>query len=182
MKNFTELANQRHSVRKYSDKQVEQEKIDAIIEACRVAPSANNSQPWKLIFVTDPELKNKVAEATYSGAVKFNRFSTYAPVICVIVAEKPKVITQVSKIIKKIELPLIDIGILASHFCHTAADLGLGTCMLGWYDEQKVKSLLSIPEKRRIGLLITLGYESPDAKIKQKIRKTTDEIVSYNKY
>ncbi len=182
MKNFTELANARHSVRKYAARPVEQEKLDAITEACRIAPSANNSQPWKLIFVTEPELKNKVAEATFSGAVKFNKFSVQAPVICVIVIEKPKLITQVSTLVKKIELPLIDIGIIATHFCMKATDLGLGTCMLGWYDEEKIKSLLNIPNKRRIGLLVTLGYESPDVRIKNKIRKSTEEICTYNKY
>lgn len=180
--NFTELALQRQSVRKYVPTEVEKEKIDEIIEACRIAPSASNSQPWKLIIVNDPELKNQVAEATYSKAVSFNKFAPDAGAIAVFVIEKPKLITQVGGFLKNREFPLIDIGIVSEHFCLKAAELNLGTCMMGWFDEKKIKTLLNIPRKKRIGLVISLGYAPEDYSLREKIRKTSEEMSSFNKY
>jgi nitroreductase len=77
---------------------------------------------------------------------------------------------------------LIDIGIAAEHFCLQAAELGLGSCMLGWFDEAAIKRLLHIPDSRRIGLVITLGYAEEKAPIRLKIRKSADEMSSYNRY
>ena len=69
----------------------------------------------------------------------------------------------------------------ASHFCLQAADLGLGTCMLGWFDEQIIKNILSIPEKNRLGLVITLGYEGTDEP-KKRVRKSREQMSSRNSY
>ncbi len=182
MKNFTELATERQSVRKYIDKPVEREKIDQIIEACRIAPSASNSQPWKIIVVDEPELKNQVADATFNKAVSFNKFAPDAGAIVVIVIEKARLITQIGGFLKNREFPLIDIGIVSEHLCLKAAELDLGTCMMGWFDEKRIKSLLSIPKGKRIGLVISLGYAPEDYKLREKIRKSTDEMSSFNKY
>jgi len=180
--NFTELINIRQSVRKYQDKPVEREKLEKIIEAVHVAPSACNSQPWKLIVVDEPELKNKVAKATFSKTIAFNKFAVEASVIAVLVIEKAKLIAQIGGSIKNMEYPNIDIGIAAEHFCLQAAELGLGTCMLGWFDEKKIQELLNIPKKRKIGLVITLGYPPEDYKMRKKIRKPLDEICGFNSY
>ena len=179
---FQELINMRQSVRKYQIKPVEQEKIELIVEAVRIAPSASNSQPWKLIIVDEPELKDKVAQSTFSKTISFNKFALQAPVLAVLVIEKSKLITQIGGRIKNIEYTQIDIGIAAEHFCLQAAELGLGTCMIGWFDENKIKQLLKIPEKRKIGLVITLGYPSEGYKLRQKIRKPTSEICGFNRY
>jgi len=98
------------------------------------------------------------------------------------VIEKAKLIAQIGGSIKNMEYPQIDIGIAASHFCLQAAEQGLGTCMIGWFDEKKIRQLLKIPEKRKIGLLITLGYPPEDYKVRKKIRKPVDEICGFNKY
>jgi len=177
-----ELINIRQSVRKYTDKPVEPEKIEKIIEAVHLDPSACNSQPWKIIIVDEPELKNEVAKATFSKTISFNKFALEAPVIAVLVIEKAKLIAQIGGSIKNMEYPQIDIGIAASHFCLQAVEQGLGTCMIGWFDEKKIKPLLNISEKRKIGLLITLGYPPEDYKVRKKIRKPVDEICGFNKY
>ena len=182
MKNFTELLLTRQSVRKYSNKPVEEEKITQIIEACRLAPSASNSQPWKIIIVDNLELKNEVANATFTKGVNFNSFVPESPAIAVIVIEKPKLITQIGGFLKNREFPLIDIGIVSEHFCLKAAELGLGTCMLGWFNEKKIKSLLNIPRGKRIGLVITLGYAPDDYKLREKTRKSTEQMSSFNQY
>ncbi len=179
---FQELINKRQSVRKYQAKPVEQEKIELIVEAVRIAPSASNSQPWKLIIVDEPELKDKVAQSTFSKTISFNKFAVQAPVLAVLVIEKAKLITQIGGRIKNIEYPQIDIGIAAEHFCLQAAELGLGTCMIGWFNEDKIKQLLHIPEKRKIGLVITLGYPTEGYKLRQKIRKPMNEICGFNRY
>jgi nitroreductase len=80
--NFQELTNFRQSVRKYSDKPVEPEKIEQITEAVHLAPSACNSQPWKIIFVDKPELKKEVAKATFSKTISFNKFTVEGPRNC----------------------------------------------------------------------------------------------------
>jgi nitroreductase len=179
---FNKLINQRQSVRKYQNKPVEKEKIRHIIEALRIAPSACNSQPWKLIIVDEPELKDKVARGTFNKAASFNKFALEAPVIAVLVIEKAKLIAQIGGSIKNQEYPEYDIGIAAEHFCLQAAELGLGTCMIGWFNEKKIQKLLNIPKKRKIGLLITLGYPPEDYKQRQKIRKPPDEICRFNSY
>ena len=179
---FQELINHRQSVRRYQGKPVEREKIERIIEAVHIAPSACNSQPWKLIIVDQPDLKNEVAKATFSKTVAFNKFAVEAPVIAVLVIEKAKLIAQIGGSIKNQEYPVYDIGIAAAHFCLQAEELGLGTCMIGWFDEKKIQQLLNIPEKRKIGLLITLGYPPEDYKLRKKIRKAVDEICGFNEY
>lgn len=180
--NFQEVIQHRQSVRKYRDKPVEKGKIEKLVEAVHVAPSACNSQPWKLIIVDDPELKNEVAKATFSTAISFNKFATGAPVIAVLVIEKAKLIAQIGGKVKDQKYAQYDIGIAAAHFCLQATDLGLGTCILGWFDEKRIKQLLHIPEKRKIGLLITLGYPPEEYRLRNKIRKPIGEIVSYNSY
>ena len=179
---FQELINCRQSVRRYQDKPVEREKLQQLIEAVRFAPSASNSQPWKLILVDEPDLKDKVANATFSKIVAFNKFAPQASVMVVLVIERPKMITQIGGSVKNREFPLIDIGIAAEHFCLQATELGLGTCMLGWFNEKKIKQLLNIPKNKRIGLVITLGYETEDYKQREKIRKSVDEMSSFNSY
>ena len=179
---FTALLHNRQSVRHYQDRPVEPEKITQLIEAVRLAPSASNSQPWKLIIVDAPELKDQVARATFSTLVAFNKFVPQAPVLAVLVVEKPKLITQIGGRLKDRDFPLIDIGIAAEHFCLQAAELGLGTCMLGWFDEPAIQQLLHIPPHKRIGLVIALGYSEGDAPPRPKIRKDPAAMCSFNRY
>ena len=180
--NFIELVKKRQSVRKYSYKTVEKEKIERCLEAARLAPSASNSQPWKFIVVDEPELKNKVAKETFDKIATFNKFVVEAPVLIVITLEKQKLITQIGKRIKKKEWELIDIGIASEHFCLQAEEEGLGTCMLGWYNEKPIKKLLNIPDKKSIALIISVGYAPENYKHREKTRKSKADICSYNSY
>ena len=179
---FLELINNRQSDRKYTNQEVEKEKLECCLEAARLAPSASNSQPWTFIVVNEPELKDQVARKTFGPAKTFNKFVPQAPVIVALVLEKPKIITELGGRVKKKEWPLIDIGIAAEHFCLQAAEEGLGTCMLGWFDEPSIKQLLNIPESNSIPLLITLGYTPDDYKLRKKIRKNFEKVVRWNTY
>jgi len=179
---FTELILARQSVRRYANIPVEKEKVDQCLESARLAPSASNSQPWKFIVVDKEPLRTEVAKATFSDIQLINKFTLQAPVLIVIVMEKAKLITRLAMLVKKKEWPLIDIGITAEHFCLQAAELGLGTCMIGWFDEDKIKKLLQIPSDNSIGLVISLGYAAEGYPQRTKIRKPIEEVVRYNKY
>jgi nitroreductase len=181
-KSFLSLVNKRQSVRKYENRPLEPEKVIRCLEAARLAPSASNSQPWKFVVADDPELCRKVAKETYGPLSTFNTFASKAPVIVAIVIEKMKTITQIGAVLKDREFPLIDIGIAAEHFCLQAVEEGLGTCMLGWFNEEPIKELLKIPKNKRLGLLITLGYFPEDYPLREKKRKRFEEVVSYNSY
>jgi nitroreductase len=182
MTKFLDLISNRQSVRKYSNQLIEDKKLARCLDAARLAPSASNSQPWTFVAVTDKDLKEKVAAETYDKVLNFNRFVSEAPVILVFVVEKPKIITRAGAYLKNKEYPLIDIGIAAEHFCLQATEEGLGTCMIGWFNEQKIKVLLNIPEKKTIGLLISVGYAVEGYRLRQKSRKSFDQIVKFNSY
>ena len=178
---FIDLANKRYSVRNYKNTPVAQEKINRCIEAARLAPSACNSQPWKFIIVDDIELINELARAAFEGILNFNHFAFKAPVLILIVSERQKVSAKFGSIVKRKNFTQMDVGIAAEHFCLQATEEGLGTCMLGWFNEKKVKKTLSIPKLKRVELIISVGF-SADEKIPRKKRKSIDEILSYNKY
>jgi nitroreductase len=180
--NFLSLIKKRQSVRKYLKKPVEPEKLHRCLEAFRLAPSASNSQPWRVVVVDDPELVQKVAKETIGPMATFNAFVPQAPVIIALIIEKMTATAQIGAYLKNREYPLIDIGIAAEHFCLQAAEDGLGTCMLGWFNEKPVKTLLNIPGNKRIGLLITLGYAPEDYPVREKKRKKMEEVVGYNRY
>ncbi len=179
--NYMELVKTRRSVRKYSDKLVEREKIEICLEAARLAPSACNSQPWYFIVVDDPEVKKKVAIETFGKIFSFNHFTMQAPVLIVVLTEKSKAVARIGGKIKGKIYNQYDVGIACEHFCLQAAELGLGTCMMGWFNEKAIKKLLQLPDKKQIDLILTLGYPSEE-KIINKIRKSMDEIRGYNRY
>ena len=176
-----ELIRRRQSQRSYTDKPVEKEKLLHCIEAARLAPSANNSQPWKFIIIDEPELKNAVAEFTSGGVIPMNHFTKQAPVQVAIVREKTNFTTTVGRILKDKNYPLIDIGITTAHFCLQATAEGLSTCIIGWFDEKKIKAILKIPGNLRLELIILVGYP-PTNEIRNKKRKETSQILSYNSY
>ena len=175
-----ELINKRQSDRAYLSNPIEKDKLERILEAGRLAPSACNAQPWKFIVVNQQELKNKIADCTSSKILGMNHFTKQAPIHIVIVEEKANFTSNAGSLIKNKQFPLIDIGITAEHICLQAAAEGLGTCMLGWFDEPKVKKLLNIPKSKRVPLIITLGY--PANETREKRRKNVNDIVSYNGY
>ena len=180
--NFIDLVEKRQSVRRYLPKAIEPEKIERCLDAARLAPSASNSQPWSFIVVDEPALKDKVARQTYGNILSFNKFVLAAPVLVVFVVEKPKMITRLGSMVKKLDYPLIDIGIAAEHFCLQATDEGLGTCMLGWFNARPIKKLLHVPMSKTIGLIISMGYPPEDYKVRAKTRKKREEVVHYNSY
>jgi nitroreductase len=179
-KSTLDLIISRQSDRKYSDKPVEKEKLDRIIEAGRMSPSACNAQPWKFIVINDPDLVLKIAEAASAKLIGMNSFVAQAQVILVIVREKPNMSSKVGATIKNKDYSLIDIGIATESICLQAKADGIGSCIIGWFDERQIRKLLGIPKSKRVELIITLGYSLSDQR--EKKRKSAGETVSYNKY
>jgi nitroreductase len=177
--NFDELILDRQSDRQYDiHRAVEEEKLMECIASARLAPSACNAQPWKFIVVKDSVLKTQIGEC--AASMGMNKFCMDAPAIVALVLEKPNFLSKVGSVLKDKEYTLIDIGIVAYHFCLKASDLGLGTCMIGWFNEKKVKQLLGIPSSKRVPLLISAGYRAGE--LRQKTRKKLSDIYSIDKY
>ena len=179
---FLELINKRQSVRKYTDKPVEKEKLLCCLEAARLSPSASNSQPWKFIIIDEPILKNQVAKETFSTLVNFNKFTLDSPVLVAITLEKPPIVNRIGGRLKKRSWKLMDLGMAAEHFCLQAEEEGLGTCMIGWYNEKSIKKLLKIPKEKDLALLISVGYAPDDYKLRTKVRKPMEEMSKFNEY
>lgn len=174
---FSELILKRQSDRKYQQRPVDRSLIVQCLEAARVAPSACNSQPWKFVVVDDPRLLAEMASA--AAGMGMNKFAYQASAIVAVVLEKMNLTARIGSVIKDKEYSLLDVGIAVEHFCLQASELGLGTCILGWFDEKKVRKLLNIG-KRRVPLLITVGY--PDGSVRKKVRKSLDEMSCWNAY
>ncbi len=169
--NFTEIANKRQSCRAYdTNRAVEKEKINAILESARLAPSACNGQPY-YITVCHGDVAKKVAKAT--EGVGINKFAADAPVLMVI-SEKPYNSTAaLGARLKKNDYRSIDIGIVAAYITAEATAQGLGSCILGWLDDAKIREICDIDGTVR--LVITLGYEK-DGTLRSKKRKSLDEL------
>jgi nitroreductase len=177
---FLDLAKKRISVRRYTDIEVSREDIDICLEAARIAPSACNSQPWKFVVVDDKRLKNELCEKAFAGLYKMNSFAKAAPVIVAVVSEKAAFFSKVGGQFRGTQYCLMDVGMACEHFALQASELGLGTCLIGWFNERAVKRLLGIPGRKKIDLLISLGhYENI---VREKKRKPLNEISAYNKY
>ena len=171
--NFTEIAKVRQSCRTYDEARiVEQEKLKAILEAARLAPSACNGQPYHFT-VCKGDLAKEVAKATQG--LGMNKFAVQAPVL-IVVSEMPYVKSAaMGAKVKNNDYRSIDIGITTAYLTAEAAAQGLGTCILGWFDDARIRALCGIEHPVR--LVITVGYPKDDT-IRPKKRKEFSELVT----
>ena len=171
--NFMEIAKTRQSVRGYDEARVvEREKLDAILEAARLAPSACNGQPYHFT-VCKGDLAKEVAKATQG--LGMNKFAVQAPVL-IVISEMPYVKSAaMGAKVKNNDYRSIDIGITTAYLTAEAAAQGLGTCILGWFDDDKIRKLCGIEHPVR--LVVTVGYPSDDT-IRPKKRKDIAELVT----
>lgn len=173
--NFTEIAQTRQSCRSYDPaKEVEEEKLQAILASARLAPSACNGQPYH-ITVCRGETAKKVAVET-RGMGGMNKFATDAPILLVISEENYVPSAAAGAKVKKNDYRSMDIGIVSAFICCEATAQGLSTCILGWFDDKKLREYCGIDHPVR--LVITLGYAKEGDPIRNKKRKSLDELVS----
>ena len=184
--NFFELVCKRQSVRSFSERKVALKDLEQCVSAARQAPSACNSQPWKFIITADEKMRKKLAEAAvkgiYTEKLGPNKLLCDAQVIVALVSEKMKLAARSGALMKGTDYSLIDIGIAGEHFVLQAAELGIGTCWVGWFNEREVKKVLNIPKKLRVPCLIAMGYSLEKANLKHKKRKDISEIMSFDEY
>lgn len=178
--NFLELVKRRKSTRRYAAKPVSREVIAKCLEAAQLAPSACNSQPWYFIVVDDPDLKNKLAQAAFSGVYSMNSFAKDAPVFVVVVRDKSSYFATLGGYYRGVQFSLIDIGIACEHFILQAEEDGVGTCWLGWFNEKVVKKILGIPRNKKADIMISMGYPDNQTQV-SKTRKPLGEISRFNK-
>ena len=173
--NFLEIAQARQSCRAYDDtRAVEQEKLDAILEAARLAPSACNGQPYK-ITVCRGNAAEEVALAC--RGMGMNKFATQAP-ITLVVSEMPYVKSAaMGARVKGNDYRSIDIGIVTAYLTAEATAQGLSTCILGWLDDAKIRKICDLEHPVR--LVITLGYAKEGDPLRKKARKDLTDLVSY---
>ncbi|MCX6555837.1 MAG: nitroreductase family protein [Candidatus Aminicenantes bacterium] len=157
---------ERRSIREYSTKTVEAEKIARILEAARLAPTARNQQEWKLLLVKNPDIKEQLVEA----AAPHQQFLKGAPIIIAACALNPVYVMRCGH-----PAFLIDLAIVLEHVALQAVREGLGTCWIGSFDENKAKAVLGIPPEVRIVELMSLGYPKkvPLASKRKKIEDLT---------
>ena len=172
--NFTEIARERQSCRSYAaERAVEEEKLRAVLEAARLAPSACNGQPYHLT-VCRGELAQEVAKATMGMGM--NKFASDAPVQ-IVISEKPYVASAaLGAKAKGNDYRSIDIGIMTAYLTAEATAQGLSTCILGWFDDAKIRKLCDIDGAVR--LVVTLGYAKEGDVLRAKKRKSMDELVT----
>lgn len=173
---FLEIAQTRQSCRGYDEtRPVEQEKLEKILEAARLAPSACNGQPYKLTVCRGAAAK-EVALAT-RGIGGMNKFAVQAPVV-IVISEMPYVKSAaLGAKVKRNDYRSIDIGIVAAYLTAEATAQGLSTCILGWLDDEKIRKLCNLEYPAR--LVITLGYAKEGDTLRKKIRKDLTELVQY---
>lgn len=179
MKSFLELAQSRQSDRAFiKGKKIEREVLERIVEAARLAPSACNGQPWHFTVVTDEQLLPEVGRATSS--LGMNTFVKDAAALVLITHEGTNITSKLGSSIKDKDFPIMDIGIASAYLTLAAEDEGVGSCILGWFDEKRVKELIGIPRSKRLMLIVALGYSAKPKR--KKIRKAWEKVVSFEKY
>jgi len=166
--NVSDAIRTRKSVRSYLPRQVEDEKLTAVLEAARLAPSASNRQEWRFVIVRDAETRRKIAEAANNQT-----FVGEAPAVIVACAETDGRIMMCGQ-----PCYPIDVAIALDHIALAAVEHGLGTCWIGAFNEEKVKQILSIPEKIRVVELMPIGYATDPSPVEKK-RLSLDAIVKH---
>lgn len=172
---FLEIANARQSCRSYDEgREVEKEKLDAILEAARLAPSACNGQPYYITVCHGEAAKNVALACRGMG---MNKFAVQAP-IAIVVSEMPYVKSAaMGARVKNNDYRSIDIGIVTAYLTAEASAQGLSTCILGWLDDGKIRDICGLEHPVR--LVITLGYAKEGDVLRKKVRKDLAQLVSH---
>ncbi len=170
--NIYDLIAQRKSIRKYEDREIEQDKLERVLNAARLAPSGKNVQAWKFIVVRDPERKEKLVEAC-----KGQKFMAQADVAVAVAVNEEEVYQGHGNYMTSFA---VDGAIALDHLILAATHEGLGTCWIGAFDEEKVRDLLKVPWPYRIVALTPLGYPAQEGK--DRGRKNLEEVVVYEKW
>jgi len=168
--NVMDAIRARRSIRAYLDKPVEEEKLQRVLEAARLAPSAKNTQEWKFVVVRDKATRDRLTEAA-KGQV----FVGQAPVVIAACATATDYVMTCGQAAYP-----VDLSIAVEHMALQAVEEGLGTCWIGAFHEDQAKQILGIPAEIRVVALLPLGY--PASQPPARGRKPMSEIVAWEKW
>ncbi|OYD16221.1 hypothetical protein CH330_03430 [candidate division WOR-3 bacterium JGI_Cruoil_03_51_56] len=178
---FLNLCRKRCSVRRFSDRPVEKEKLELCLEAARLAPSAENGQPWRFIVFDDPEKKMALARAVFTGIYSASRHFSKAPVLVALLVKESLIINKLGGGIQGTPFQIIDAGIAGEHFILAATEQGLGTCWIGWFNGRGLLKHLGLKRKAyRTIALFAVGYPKPNFQPKEHRRHHIKDIVFWN--
>ena len=173
MKDFIDLVLNRQACRDFNDKPLEKELVEKIANTAVLAPSACNSQPWKLYCVTSPEKVEQVALCLQNlGA---NKFTSKAKAFIAVSEVDAKLFDRASKILGNDFFVKYDIGQVLAYITLGAQDLGVSSCVIGWVDKEKLKQTLSLPDQENCSIVVALGYS--DTPLRDKIRKEKSQTI-----
>ncbi len=173
------IISSRRSVRRFLPQPVPREKILTCIEAARLAPSADNSQPWRFLILDDPSTIERFSREVFSGVYFISRFAARAPVLILILARLDIIANRLGNQVRDLKFYLLDIGIAGEHLVLQAEELGLGTCWIGWFNERKAREFFKIPRRYKIVCLMAMGYPEKKPSSPRK-RKPLEEIAWFN--
>lgn len=176
---FQKILRGRRSIRRFSPAPVEPEKLRACLEAARLAPSAHNVQPWRIMVVDDPALKAKLADAAFGGLFKTSRFAAQAPVVLVLLARPGRAVVRLGSRIQGVPFFLLDMGIAGEHIVLQAEEMGLATCWMGWFNYRRARRALGIPKSFKLVALMPLGY-AEKRPLREPPRRTLEGIAASN--
>lgn len=176
---FQKILRGRRSIRRFLPTPVEPEKLRACFEAARLAPSAHNAQPWRFVVVDEPELKDRLAAAAFSGIYSGSKFAAQAPIIIVLLAKRGLMAHHLGGRFQNVQFHLIDIGIAGEHIVLQAEELGLATCWMGWFNYRRVRKVLRIPRRFKVVAMMPVGYAEKRPK-REPPRRTFEEVVTFN--
>jgi len=178
---FLKLCRRRKSVRRFAGRPVEREKIELCLEAARRAPSADNMQPWRFVVFDDPDKKARLVDAVLTGVFATSRKLAAAPVLVCLLIKEHLLVNKVAGAVQGTQYQLVDAGIGGEHLVLAAAEQGLGTCWIGWYDGRALIKHLGLRGKGyKPVALIALGYPAADVSAHERPRKPLSEIASWN--
>ena len=174
---FSELIKTRQSCRNYSGELIARESVEKILDEARLAPSACNSQPWFFTAVTTEDAVKQTAKAVQ--LVGFNKFTEKAGAFIVVEQREPKLKEGVTKVFGSRHFADNDIGIVVSHIALSAANMGIGSCILGMFNKTEIAKIIGAPDKAEIKLVIALGKPAEDDVIRDKKRKDLSDIAKF---
>ncbi|MFW6180696.1 MAG: nitroreductase family protein [Spirochaetota bacterium] len=180
MSALIDIIRQRKSVRTYTDQPIAREHIAACVEAARLAPSAENVQPWRFIVLDDPGLKREFCTAVTGGIYRPSRFIARAAAVVVILARLDLLANVLGRSVQGTQFYLLDIGIAGEHLVLQAQELGIGTCWIGWFNARRAARFLQVPVRCRVVSLIAMGYPAEGA-TRNKPDLPLDEILFFNR-
>jgi nitroreductase len=170
------LIEARTSVRRYDERPVSEADVLSLLEAACQAPSADNAQPWRFVAIIDAAARDELARACFSGIFSPTRFAARAPLIVALCAERATLV-EAGKAIKDRAMYQLDCGIAGEHLVLRAAELGLGTCWIGWFNRRAARRVLRAPFHVQVVCLISVGYPQAGMERRRRVRRPLSSVL-----